>query len=320
MGNLFGFVDPEDDECLIITDSFITPCKGGAHSAIMDPRTGGYRDEYAEVYKLTNPNVMQIGWYHSHPFEPIDEEKEGKFSCKHHHCWFSSTDVTSQTNGQGLKDKYGVPYVGIVVDPQTTMKRRKIHFGCFRVYNRIASDDERRKMKGGVVVPKGRTPDGKSLAHFGDSANFARWGDQWDKYYALDVSFYTNEQNRKTLKMLNASYGWIDSLVLKGTTDVCERVTQRAMRRFPVNANAAMRRMTNGQFTFVDKPIAFKRSEPGSHSPDRRKRTQRRDQRHSTRDDLDKSYLNVCKALQDASVLRATDQVKSITNILSTEP
>ena len=201
MGNLFGYIDPEDGQCLVITDSFITPCKGGAHSSVQDSRTGGYRAEYEEIYGFMNPRVKQVGWYHSHPFEPLNDFK----SCNTHHCWFSSIDVGTQTQAQGIADRYGMPYVGIVIDPQTSLTRRQIHFGCFRIYNRQTC----------IRIPtKKRTPDGKSLSDFGDSANTSRWGDQWDKYYALDVSFFTNEENKKTLSILNASYGWINDLVL----------------------------------------------------------------------------------------------------------
>ena len=204
MGNLLGYIDPEDGQCLVITDSFITPCKGGAHSSDPDSRTGGYRAEYEEIYGLTNPRVKQVGWYHSHPFEPLNDFK----SCTTHHCWFSAIDVGTQTQAQGIADKYGMPYVGLVIDPQTTLERRQIHFGVFRLYNRQTC----------IRIPKDRTPDGKSLRSFGDSANNSRWGDQWDKYYALDVSFFTNEENKKTLSILNASYGWINDLVLMKTS------------------------------------------------------------------------------------------------------
>jgi len=205
MGNLLGFIDPEDEQCLVITDSFITPCKGGAHSSDPDARTAGYRVDYEEIYGFTNPRVKQVGWYHSHPFEPLNDAK----SCTTHHCWFSAIDVGTQTQAQGIQDRYGMPYVGIVIDPQTTLERRQIHFGCFRTYNRLCTSSS---------VTKGRTPDGKSLIDFGDSANNSRWGDQWDKYYALDVSFFTNEENKKTLSILNASYGWINDLVLTKTS------------------------------------------------------------------------------------------------------
>ena len=114
----------------------------------------------------------------------------------------------TQTQAQGIADKYGMPYVGLVVDPQTTLERRQIHFGVFRLYNRQTC----------IRIPKERTPDGKSLSSFGDSANTSRWGDQWDKYYALDVSFFTNEEIKKTLSILNASYGWINDLVLMKTS------------------------------------------------------------------------------------------------------
>ena len=113
----------------------------------------------------------------------------------------------TQTQAQGIADKYGMPYVGLVIDPQTTLERRQIHFGVF-----VSTI-----VKLAVKTEKDRTPDGKSLRSFGDSANNSRWGDQ-DKYYALDVSFFTNEENKKTLSILNASYGWIHHLVLMKTS------------------------------------------------------------------------------------------------------
>merc|ERR1740117_2014091 len=43
MGELVGFLDQNDPETLVISDSFIVPCKGGAHSAVADARTDAYK-------------------------------------------------------------------------------------------------------------------------------------------------------------------------------------------------------------------------------------------------------------------------------------
>ena len=240
-----GFIDPEDEECLVITDSFATPCKGGAHSSDPDQRTGGYRSEYEEIYGFTNPRVKQVGWYHSHPFEPLNDTK----SCTTHHCWFSAIDVGTQTQAQGIYDRMGMPYVGIVVDPQTSLERRQIHFGCFRVYNRTGDDSSK--------IPDNRTPDGKSLSDFGESANNARWGDQWNKYYALDVCFFTNEHNKKTLSILNAPYGWIDDIVLmKSSNSDFKQRLNRKLGAFEKDCSHLCERMHNG-VKFVHTTSAF---------------------------------------------------------------
>lgn len=46
-----------------------------------------------------------MGWYHSHPFDVG----------VHSHCFFSSTDVSTQLAWQRSEDPHGNPWVGIVV-------------------------------------------------------------------------------------------------------------------------------------------------------------------------------------------------------------
>ena len=200
MGCLLGYVDPEDKQCVIVTDSFILPCKGGAHSAEEDARTAPYEAEYVgAVVEKTQKRISKVGWYHSHPFDPV----KGGNGCALHHCWYSTTDVKTQTQHQVMMDRFGVPFVGIVVDPLTTIKTRKMHLGCYRIYNRMNEK---------ICVPC-RTPDGKGLDIFGKDANTERWGEGWKLYYALDVTFFTNPQNRKMFSILNAAYGWVNDIV-----------------------------------------------------------------------------------------------------------
>jgi len=239
MGALVGFLDTNDPDCLIISDAFITPCKGGAHAAVMDERTVTFKSEYKDLIEQINPRAKVVGWYHSHPFEPTETG---------HHCWFSATDVGSQAMQQHMMDKKGFPFVGMVIDPQTTMERRQLHFGCFRCYNKVLP------VEGAVTMPEGRTPDARPQP--GKAGPARRWGPQWKKYYALGVSFYTNPQNAMALRILNASYGWINDLVTaKSNQKDFKQQLNRTAKKLGVDAESTKLQIEQmGKNMFVNVP------------------------------------------------------------------
>jgi COP9 signalosome complex subunit 5 len=169
MGLLFGY--PGDTvDTLIVQDAFPVPCKGGPHSAEMDPQTPLYMQDLGELLEQTRPHGTVCGWYHSHPFEPLPEV-DG------HHCWFSDTDVSNQNQWQTLWESMaGRPFVGVVVDPQTSMLRNKLQLAAFRnfpPYHTNSAD----------------CPDGRPLAT--ETQRTARWGSAWRAYYELQIRCVT---------------------------------------------------------------------------------------------------------------------------------
>ena len=145
MGMLFGYADTKSEGTVVITDAFEIPLAGSCHDIAPfqpNPATnsmgqeffyfygedtpGGYEGLAAEL-KRTRPEGLFCGWYHSHPFEPVSGAD---------HCWFSGIDVGTQTTQQTVFEKDGQPFVGLVVDPQTSLKEGRPHFGAFRCYDR----------------------------------------------------------------------------------------------------------------------------------------------------------------------------------------
>ena len=169
---LFGYADTKNAGTVVITDAFEIPLAGSCHDIAPfqpNPATNAMGQEFFYFYgedkpggavlltvcsrfahflrsfahicftfcagyeglanelKRTRPEGMFCGWYHSHPFEPVSGGD---------HCWFSGIDVGTQTAQQTVFEKDGKPFVGLVVDPQTSMKEGRPHFGAFRCYDR----------------------------------------------------------------------------------------------------------------------------------------------------------------------------------------
>ena len=127
MGVLVGYCNYETNEIVVI-DAKPVPCAGGAHSAEPDPDTAiamvNIANELDELYE----NIAVIGWYHSHPFDEVKGSHQ-------HHCRFSATDVETQSVYQRQYDyEAGTPFVGVVVDPLTSLARGRFHMGAYRTY------------------------------------------------------------------------------------------------------------------------------------------------------------------------------------------
>jgi COP9 signalosome complex subunit 5 len=190
MGVLFGYRDTSSPETIIVMDAFPVKCKGGPHSAVMDPDTASYMAALGETLETTRPNGKICGWYHSHPFEPLPEK---------HHCWFSATDVQNQNQWQIMTERHGDPFIGIVVDPQTSLQKRKIYMSAFRNFPQ------------GYKSPQtDMCPDGKIVLD--DNMRRMRWGAAWRSYYELDISLFTSSTNAKLLSVLSQKYLWISEL------------------------------------------------------------------------------------------------------------
>ena len=127
MGVLVGYCNYDTDE-IVVVDARRVPCAGGAHSAEADPETAIAMAEISNELEQLYANVVIIGWYHSHPFDEIEDSPR-------HHCRFSAVDVDTQAMLQRQYDYFeGIPFVGIVVDPLTSLARQQFHIGAYRTY------------------------------------------------------------------------------------------------------------------------------------------------------------------------------------------
>ncbi len=211
MGVLFGYRDTSTPSTIVVIDAFPVKCKGGPHSAVMDPDTASYMAALGESLEATRPNGKICGWYHSHPFEPLPEK---------HHCWFSSTDVQNQNQWQIMTERHGDPFIGIVVDPQTSLLKRKIHMSAFRNFPQGYKGDN-----------PNECPDGKT--DHDDNSRKLRWGAAWRSYYELKMSFFTSSTNAKLLSVLSRKYLWISELSQSDANDPQHRA------RFPTRVQSA---------------------------------------------------------------------------------
>lgn len=110
--------------------------------------------------------------FHSHPFDTnaLDESLG-----KDDHCWFSQIDVQNQLQWQNAFEMMdGIPFVGIVVDPKTSVARRRLVMRAFRNYSDMATYDP------GTVMPDGKP---EPFANYA----FERWGSAWKNYYEVPV-------------------------------------------------------------------------------------------------------------------------------------
>ncbi|KAM3139878.1 hypothetical protein pb186bvf_008120 [Paramecium bursaria] len=98
-----------------------------------------------------------VGWYHSHP----------NFGC-----WLSGTDVETQIQQQ----QFYQTSVAVVVDPIRSLLNQKVDIGAFRVYPRDYKPPK--KNLEDIFIPAQKVKD---------------FGAHHERYYSLDVSFFSNE-------------------------------------------------------------------------------------------------------------------------------
>eukprot|EP01052_Picozoa_sp_SAG31_P000673 SAG31_NODE_19_length_35031_cov_42.510707_24_plen_286_part_00 len=192
----------------------------------MDRTANGYEGLQAEL-KRTRPEGRFCGWYHSHPFEP---EAHGD------HCWFSGIDVMTQTTQQQVYENDGHPFVGLVVDPQTSLKDGTPHFGAFRCYDR-GYDIESGSVEDGNVKLKSPLP--ADLIHNrahklqsvlcpdgverSESDSGAAWGGQWNRYYKLEIEFFQSAMATMIMSSLKKNFLWVDALAVTPAKTVAYR-------------------------------------------------------------------------------------------------
>jgi proteasome lid subunit RPN8/RPN11 len=203
MGLLFGH--PADDgKTVIITDAFEVPAKGGAHAVEMDPETSVYMSGLSDTLGETRPEGKLCGWFHSHPFDTNAlDEALGKTD----HCWFSQIDVQNQHQWQyAFEFGDGIPFVGIVVDPKTSIQRRRLVMRAFRNYSNMAEYDP------GAVMPDGKP---EPQPHYA----FERWGSAWKNYYEVPIEYFNSAMGNMIIDMLGGVL-WVDELASSPTMEL----------------------------------------------------------------------------------------------------
>lgn len=166
---------------IVVVDSLALPCKGGAHSAETDPATVEALDSINNLLEKRDNNLQVVGWYHSHPFDP---------EAFKHHCFFSQTDVSTQTLSQkGVEERGGIPQVGIVVDPFTSQQQQQFYMGAYRAF----PDGETNP----VCM---RVPDGRIISDQKEATR--RWRMAWNRYYELKITFFATKQVESMFKLL----------------------------------------------------------------------------------------------------------------------
>jgi proteasome lid subunit RPN8/RPN11 len=207
MGMLFGYTDTQSSGTIVITDAFEIPLAGSCHDIAPfqpNPQTGSMGQEFVYFYgdeqngveglvaelARDRPEGKFCGWYHSHPFETIPGKD---------HCWFSGIDVGTQGIQQTMFEKDGNPFVGLVVDPQTSLKDGRPHIAGFRCYDRgfekagMPAPAPGYRVNQSDSLESELAPDGSRME---DGAAIGAWGGQWNRYYKLKIEYHL----RKSLK------------------------------------------------------------------------------------------------------------------------
>jgi len=165
-----------DAHTMIVMDAFALPVEGTETRVNAQAQAYEYMAAYAESAKHVGRLENVIGWYHSHPG---------------YGCWLSGIDVSTQM----LNQQFQEPFVAIVIDPVRTISAGKVNLGAFRTY------------------PKGyKTPDeGPSEYQTIPLNKIEDFGVHCKQYYALDVSYFKSNLDRKLLDSLWNKY-WVNTL------------------------------------------------------------------------------------------------------------
>lgn len=184
MGLLLGRPDTEDPKNIIITDAQPLPVEGFETKVIADDQTViNYMIDLSESLALTRKERF-CGWYHTHPFDVG----------VHSNCFMSNTDISTQLMWQLNEDAHGNPWVAIVIDPLRSLAKSRPEMIAFRAYppDYSAKPDE--------------TPDGKIVRD--DKTRLELWGACWNRYYALEVTYFMSELASNTLSILRNNSMW----------------------------------------------------------------------------------------------------------------
>lgn len=112
MGMLQGYAK---DDAFVVLDVFELPVEGTETRVNAQAEAYEYMVEYTHTCKAVGRHENVIGWYHSHPG---------------YGCWLSGIDV----NTQSMNQRYGEPFLAIVIDPIRTSRAGKVEIGAFRTY------------------------------------------------------------------------------------------------------------------------------------------------------------------------------------------
>jgi COP9 signalosome complex subunit 5 len=174
MGMLQGYVK---GDAFVVLDVFELPVEGTETRVNAQAEAYEYMVEYTHTCKAVGRHENVVGWYHSHPG---------------YGCWLSGIDVNTQT----LNQRYGEPFLAIVIDPNRTSEAGKVEIGAFRTYPEGYTPPEEPSTSSNRGIPKSKIED------FGVHAN---------KYYSLDVSFFKSSLDARNLDALTKQY-WVDTL------------------------------------------------------------------------------------------------------------
>mmetsp|Transcript_5623 Transcript_5623/g.6455 ORF Transcript_5623/g.6455 Transcript_5623/m.6455 type:complete len:386 (-) Transcript_5623:139-1296(-) len=188
MGLMLGRPHLENHDTLIVTDVFPLPVEGAETRVLADDQEVlNYMIDLGESLEKTRQERF-MGWYHSHPFD-VDV---------YSHCFLSGTDVATQLQWQRSEDRNGNPWLAIVVDPLRSLAKGRPELGAFRVY------------PPDYTAPSNETPDGQIVTD--DKIRMERWGSCWNRYHALDVSFFFSKLSSDSLSIVSQNVLWMNAL------------------------------------------------------------------------------------------------------------
>jgi COP9 signalosome complex subunit 5 len=173
------------DDTFIVIDIFELPVEGTETRVNAQAEAYEFMVDFDKTCKDVGRRENVVGWYHSHPG---------------YGCWMSGIDV----NTQMLNQRYGEPFVGIVIDPMRTCATGKVEIGAFRTYPEgYAAPEEPTSTSRHQTIPLSKVED------FGVHA---------DQYYALEVSFFKSSLDARNLDELLDQY-WVNTLTSSPLTN-----------------------------------------------------------------------------------------------------
>lgn len=177
MGLLQGTIN---GDTFIVLDCFALPAVGFETRVGLDEKSLIYSVEYAGLITQVGRLENVIGWYHSHPGLNV---------------FMSRTDCETADMSQKAQD----PFLSIVIDHLTTAAVGRIQLGAYRTWpaNYVPTAEDKKYMKkGNTGIPQDAV---------------AKYGNSVDKYYELEVMYFTSRLDQQTLPRLWNKY-WVNTL------------------------------------------------------------------------------------------------------------
>ncbi|GMH54488.1 hypothetical protein TrRE_jg10907, partial [Triparma retinervis] len=174
-----------DNPTIVITNAYPLPIEGFETRVIADDaEVINYMIRLGEMLEETSEEKF-CGWYHSHPFDVG----------LHDHCYFSSTDLSTQLHWQRSEDGHGNPWLGVVVDPLRSLALGTLTVAGFRAFPPEYKN------------PSPQTcPDGRDVAAKED--RLAMWGVCYDRYYKLETAHHMSSLGGTVMGGLNREFKW----------------------------------------------------------------------------------------------------------------